>query len=126
MSGRPSRGTRGVGDRGEGIAWRHLEGEGYELVERNHRTRMGEVDLVVRRGSTLVFVEVKMRRGTGFGDPLEAITARKRERIRALAEEYLAERPALAEGLDEVRFDAVGILREDGGRLRLRHVEDAF
>jgi len=84
------------------------------------------VDLIVRRGRTLVFVEVKMRRGMGFGDPLEAITPRKQVTIRNLAEEYLAERPDLADGVDEVRFDAVAVLLENGEAPRLRHVEDAF
>ncbi|MDQ3766575.1 MAG: YraN family protein [Actinomycetota bacterium] len=71
---------------------------------------------------TLVFVEVKLRRGTGFGDPLEAVTTRKQTTIRFLAEQYLSERdPAF----DAVRFDVVGIL-VDRDEPRLRHVEDAF
>ena len=59
--------NRETGARGEEIALRHLEGEGYEALERNYRTRAGEIVLVVRRGATLVFVEVKSRRGTSFG-----------------------------------------------------------
>jgi len=91
-------------------------------VERNYRTRYGELDLVVRRGTTLVFVEVKMRRGTGFGDPLEAVTPRKQARIRSTAERYLLDREP---PFDTVRFDVVGILLGDGPP-RVRHVEDAF
>ena len=91
-------------------------------MERNYRTRYGELDLVVRRGTTLIFVEVKLRRTTGFGDPLEAVTPRKQAKIRSLAEYYLLDRkPAF----DTVRFDVVGILLGKGPP-RVRHIEDAF
>lgn len=113
---------RRSGTWGEDLALRYLERRGYGLVERNYRTRYGELDLIVRKGDTLVFVEVKLRRGTGFGDPLEAVTPRKRTTIRSLAEQYLLERePAF----DTVRFDVVGILT-DGEVPHVRHVEDAF
>lgn len=119
--------TRSVGERGEDLAMRYLAGKGYSLVERNYRTRRGEVDLVVRRENVLVFVEVKLRRGSSFGDPLEAVTPRKQGRLRLAAEEYLAE---LAEevllGLDEIRFDVVGIRVRGGGLPEFRHVENAF
>jgi putative endonuclease len=118
--------NRETGERGEDLALRHLEGEGYEALERNYRTRYGEIDLVVRRGATLVFVEVKSRRGTGFGEPLEAVTPRKQEQVRLMAEQYLAEKePGFTESFEEMRFDAVGIL-VGRGRRGIRHVEDAF
>jgi putative endonuclease len=71
---------------------------------------------------TLVFAEVKMRRGVGFGDPLEAVTPRKQAAIRTLAERYLSEKQPT---FDALRFDVVGILVGDGTR-RIVHVEDAF
>ena len=71
----------------------------------------------------LVFVEVKLRRGTGFGDPLEAVTPRKQARIRRVAELYLAEKGADVD--EEVRFDVVGILL-GVGKPKVRHVENAF
>ncbi len=104
------------------MALRHLRQKGYALVERNYRTRHGEIDLVMRHGDTLVFVEVKLRRGLGFGDPLEAVTPRKRSAIRSLAEQYLLDREPSFETL---RFDAVGVLLTEGTP-RVRHVEDAF
>ena len=74
------------------------------------------------RTNVLVFVEVKLRRGTGFGDPLEAVTPHKQARIRSLAELYLLDRePAF----ETVRFDAVGILLGKGPP-SVRHIEDAF
>lgn len=103
------------------MALRYLLERGYELVERNYRTRYGELDLIVRKDRTLVFVEVKLRRGTGYGGPLEAVTARKQSAIRSLAEQYLSERDPT---FDAVRFDVVGILA--ASEPRLQHVEDAF
>ncbi len=101
---------------------RYLRRRGYTLLERNYRTRYGELDLVLRHQDTLVFVEVKMRRGVGFGHPLEAVTARKQAAIRALAESYLSEREP---GFEAVRFDVVGILANDGTP-RIVHIENAF
>ncbi len=107
---------------GEDLALRYLARRGYRLVERNYRTRNGEIDLIVRKGDTLVFVEVKLRRTTGFGDPLEAVTPRKQATIRSLAERYLSDREP---HFDTVRFDVVGILAARDG-LRIDHVADAF
>jgi putative endonuclease len=73
--------------------------------------------------NTVVFVEVKMRRGTGFGAPLEAVTPRKQNAIRTLAKRYLSEREP---PFDEVRFDVVGILLQSDGTHEIVHVEDAF
>lgn len=91
-------------------------------MERNYRTRHGELDLILRDGTTLVFVEVKLRSSPAFGDPLEAVTPRKQAAIRALAEQYLAERDLEPE---DVRFDAVGILL-DRGVPEVIHLQNAF
>jgi putative endonuclease len=107
---------------GEELALRYLEERGYVLIERNYRTRYGELDLILRHENTLVFAEVKLRRGLGFGDPLEAVTPRKQSAIRSLAKQYLAEREP---GFDTLRFDVVGIL-VDKGTPTVVHVEDAF
>jgi putative endonuclease len=107
---------------GEELALRYLTRLGYTLVERNYRTRYGELDLVLRRQNTLVFVEVKMRRGAGFGHPLEAVTPRKQAVIRALAARYLSEKEP---EFDTARFDVVGIL-VGGGSPKIVHIEDAF
>jgi putative endonuclease len=119
--------SRQKGDRGENLALRYLAKKGYEALERNYRTRHGEIDLVVRGERALVFVEVKLRRGTEFGDPLEAVTLRKQAKVRLMAEQYLAERgDDFVAGFDEVRFDVVGILASGAGRPAIRHVQDAF
>lgn len=129
MQGSPSELRRGrgltrqaTGAWGEDLALRYLTRRGYTLVERNYRTRYGEIDLILHEGDTLVFVEVKLRRGTGFGDPVEAVTPRKQSTIRSLATQYLSDREPDFEAL---RFDVIGILASDN-RIRIRHVEDAF
>jgi putative endonuclease len=114
-----------LGRAGEDIALRHLERRGYSLVSRNHRTRFGEIDLIVRDATTLVFCEVKTRRA-GPGSPWDALGPVKQGKVRAMARAYLAEeadRPRTA----ELRFDAIGVVIDAHGRLaRLDHLEGAF
>lgn len=118
--------SRETGVLGEDLALGYLVGKGYEVVERNYRTRLGEIDLILRGENVLVFVEVKTRRGRGFGDPLEAVTPGKRSRVRRMAEVYLAKQgPGFVEEFEEIRFDAVGVLVGRGAN-EISHVEDAF
>ena len=113
-----------LGALGERLAAQHLERLGYELVARNHRTRFGELDLVAVKDDTLVFVEVKTRRGAGR--PWDNLDARKRIQVRRMAAAYLAEvadRPRA----HELRFDAIGVTFDARGRLTaLDHLEGAF
>jgi putative endonuclease len=99
---------RALGAAGEDAAAAWYEAEGYDVVARNWRCRDGELDLVVRRGRTLVFCEVKARTSTAFGAPVEAVTRSKRTRIRHLAARFLDESPVRA---GEIRFDVVSVLR---------------
>jgi putative endonuclease len=92
---------------------------GWKILGENVWAAGGEVDLIVRRGSVLRFVEVKEKRGSRFGDPLEMVTAEKQRRLRRTAEMWLAARPELARL--RVGFDVVAI--QDG---RLRRVPQAF
>lgn len=106
-----------LGRSGEDRAAAWYESRGYEVVARNWRVRGGELDLVVRRATTIAVVEVKTRTSTAFGHPLEAVTPTKAARIRRLAAQFLAER-----GLrGQVRFDVVAIVGDD-----LEVVESAF
>ncbi len=116
-----------LGRAGEDLALAHLERLGYELVARNHRTRFGEIDLIVRDRDVLVFVEVKTRRESAAGrGPWEALHDRKRRQVRAMAVAYLTE--ALDRPFnDDLRFDAIGVVIDARGRLvRLEHLEAAF
>lgn len=115
----PRRAKDALGSYGEGVAVRHLEEAGYEILDRNWRCPEGELDIVARWGAVLVVCEVKTRSGTGFGSPLEAVTATKAARLRRLAARWLAERRTHAE---EVRFDVVGVLVPPRGGARVDHV----
>jgi putative endonuclease len=108
--------ARGATGEDQAAAW--YVAHGYEVVERNWRCRLGEVDLVLYRGGTLVFCEVKARRTDRFGTGAEAVTAEKRQRLRLLAGRYLGESAARPSA---VRFDVASVL---GGDLEV--IEAAF
>lgn len=114
-----------LGSLGERLAREHLERLGYRVLAHNHRTRFGELDLVVADRDHLVFCEVKTRRA-GSGMPWDALGPAKREQVRRMARAWLAEvcdRPRPA----EVRFDAIGVVVDAQGALvRLDHLEGAF
>jgi putative endonuclease len=118
-----------TGQIAEGIVASRLAAAGWEIVERNARTRHGELDIVARGGRTLVFIEVKaIRQGTGFGPerPILYVDRRKQLRVRRLATAWMAERRRVPP-YDEIRFDAVGVILDGAGRaVDIEHIEGAF
>ena len=124
---------RRLGARGEELAARHLEARGFQVVERNFRTRYGELDIVARDARWLVFCEVKTRivrdRG-GSPDvlgPFAAIGARKQRQVRAMAREWLGHARLEGPRPSELRFDAIGVSFDRTGKLvALEHLEAAF
>jgi putative endonuclease len=116
-----------LGRHGEKLAAEHLIRRGYRIIDRNYRTRWGELDIVAFDGTTLAFCEVKTRRmADDRRDPLESVRAQKRSRIRKMASRWLVER-ADRPRADELRFDAIGVTFDLSGRLvRLEHLEGAF
>ena len=116
-----------VGVAGEDAALRVYRDRGYRLIVRNWRCRVGELDLVLARGGTLVVCEVKTRRSLRYGSGWEAVTARKRAKVRAVAQAFL-----LANGAHpgSVRFDVASIVmpagsaRPDSAQVEI--FEDAF
>jgi putative endonuclease len=118
---------RELGQTGEQLAAEHLERLGFAVVERNFRTRWGELDIVACDGSTLLFCEVKTRRRTRGGrSPLESVHSRKQSQVRRMAARWLAERQERPRVRD-LRFDATGVTLDDQGRLvSLEHLEAAF
>ena len=116
-----------LGKAGEDLAAEHLVRRGYQILERNYRTRWGELDIVAYDGRTLAFCEVKTRRmSDDQRNPLESVRAGKRSRIRRMAGRWLAERTPRPYAAD-LRFDAIGITFDLSGRLvRLEHLEGAF
>lgn len=121
---------RHTGSSGEQLAAEHLLRRGFDIVERNFRTRWGELDIIAFDGRTLVFCEVKCRRAAsgrdGLVDPLEAVRPAKRAQVRRMAARWLVERRDRPRA-EELRFDVVGVILDGRGRLvRLDHLEGAF
>ena len=114
--------ARDLGRRGEDAAAAYLEAHGMRVVVRNWRCPRGEIDIVARDVDTLVFCEVKTRRGRGFGGPLAAITRAKAARLRLLAAAYLAESGGHR---GPIRIDAVGIVWGPDSLLSIEHVRSA-
>jgi putative endonuclease len=123
---------RARGDLGERIAARHLATHGYEILERNFRTRRGELDVIAADDHCIVFCEVKTRVAGGRSGPLRGIDAighAKRRRLRALAGQWLRARPAgeARPARARLRFDAIDVtLSPSGALVSLEHVPDAF
>jgi putative endonuclease len=118
---------RTLGAAGEQLAADHLSRLGYTVVDRNHRTRWGEIDIIAHAHRTLVFVEVKTRRTSArAGSPFDAVNARKQAQVRRMAAAWLAQvsdRPRA----EELRFDVIGVTVDGGGRLlELEHREGVF
>ena len=107
---------------GERVAGQYLQSIGYEILERNWRCSIGEIDLIAKDHARYVFVEVKTRNGAGFGHPLEAITEIKLSRLRRLVGEWCRSRQL--SGID-VRIDAVSVL-VDRGKVELEHLKQVF
>ena len=114
-----------VGQLGEDFAAEFVSSLGWCVLDRNWRTRYGELDLIAADGATLVIVEVKTRASHVYTDPVAAITAAKLRRMRLLARQWLAAQPG-GTWWDVVRFDAVSVLLDlddpgDRTKVRLRH-----
>lgn len=110
---------RRVGTTYEELAAKYLERRGYQILERNYRCRLGEIDLIAREGNTLVFLEVKYRKTGAYGSPAEAVTFAKQRTICRVADYY-----RITHGISErqpCRFDVVAIL---GGQIEV--IRNAF
>jgi putative endonuclease len=104
--------TRDSGREAERRAEAWLRGRGYVVLDRNHSTRAGEVDLVCRDGEVLCFVEVRSRAGSGHGSPEETVDGRKARRIVAAATDWARRHGALE---DAIRFDVVAVTGSGDG-----------
>ena len=115
-------GRQSLGKLGEELACAELQRRGYAVLDRRYRTRFGEIDIVCRHGATIVFVEVKARRGDKFGGAAEAVTVPKQRRIAQMAVDFLSRR-RLADC--PCRFDVVAVSFERG-QPRVEVYENAF
>jgi putative endonuclease len=120
---------RRTGQIAEDLVAAQLAAKGWEVVERNARTRYGELDIVALDGPVLVFVEVKgARADTHFGPekPILSIDFTKQRRVRRLGTAWMAERRQLPP-FDDIRFDAVGVTLDRAGRaVEVDYIKGAF
>lgn len=112
--------TKTIGDVGEDIAVSYLIGKGYEIIERNFRTAVGEIDIIAAHDGYVVFVEVKTRLNDKYGYGADAVGFHKRSKINQVAAQYIAKRRIYRQA---VRFDIIEVYTEDK---RIEHIENAF
>ena len=108
-----------LGREGEQVAAEYLERAGLRVLDRNWRRADGEIDIVAAERQVMVVCEVKTRSSTRFGTPLEAISRYKLARLRRLAARWLVAHGVL---FDEVRIDAIGLIRDEAGHYEIEHV----
>ena len=102
-----------LGDWGEKIAVNYLMKQGYEILDRNYKTKLGELDIVAKEGDIIVFVEVKTRSSRSFGLPQESVNFKKQNKIMRMAMQYLQNR-----GLRGTwRIDVVAIVMDKNRRV---------
>jgi putative endonuclease len=108
-----------LGRHGEQLAAEYLQQAGFRILDRNWRCADGEIDIVMVDRRVLVACEVKTRSGVGYGTPLEAITRQKVRRLRHLAIRWVQANGVL---FDELRVDAVEVLKDGQGGFTIEHV----
>lgn len=111
-----------LGRRGESLALRHLKQKGYEIIEKNYRCPLGEIDLIARVSSRIVFIEIKTLKSDRFGPPRISVHKGKQIRLARLAQYYMKQK-----GIEDssARFDVVEVCGADGG-WKVGVIEDAF
>lgn len=120
-----------VGKMGEEIAAKHLRQKGYKILEKNWKTKFGELDLIASKNppdggqAILVFVEVKLKIGDDFGTPEEMITPRKLQQVQNTAISYLQQNPNIERMHSGYRIDAVCMVLDDNREIvRIHHYEN--
>lgn len=111
-----------LGKYGEDLAAQYLNDRGYQIVDRNWRCALGEIDIIAMHRGRYIFVEVKTRSGTGFGHPFEAITTSKVSRMRRLVSQWCI---ANEKAGVTVRLDAIAVLISSG-RVAVEHLKQVF
>ena len=112
------------GRRAEELATAFLHAQGFEILERNYRRRLGELDIVARRAGMLVIAEVRTRSGTAYGGAAASVDRRKQQRITRAAAALLQRRAELARL--PVRFDVIVVVEPQGANPRIEWLQHAF
>ncbi len=114
--------NKNFGKKGEEISAKYLQKKGLEILECNYYTRYGEIDLIVKDGNEIVFVEVKSRKSTKYGEPHEAITKFKQRNLIRTAQSYL-KKHKLEE--DDWRIDVIGVMFDNEDKPEINHIKNA-
>ena len=112
-----------LGDRGETAACGFLKGHGYEILEKNYKCKLGEIDVIAKRRGRLAFVEIKTRTNTRFGVPQEAVDLRKQTKIFKVAQWYLKEKKIEK---TPIAFDVVAVFWGEKQASEMHLITDAF
>lgn len=112
-----------LGEKGEEIAVGFLISNGYKILARNYKIKLGEIDIIAKDKDELVFIEVKTRYSDKFGSPLEAISISKQRQISRVALVFLKKNNLLDK---KARFDAVSVLYSESGAHKLELIKNAF
>jgi putative endonuclease len=103
------------------MAVEYLQGKGYKILHRNYKVKFGEADIIAKDGEYLVFIEVKTRKGDLYGQPYEAVDAKKQQKLRSIALSFMK-----SAGYElPVRFDIISIITS-GASEEISHFEGAF
>lgn len=116
---------KNLGDLGESLAEGYLTAEGYQILCRKYRTKIGEIDLIVMNDDCLVFVEVKTRRTKSYGEGFEAVNYKKQHTLRRVADQYLAYEKQQGKPDMSMRFDVVDVFIQ-GETPAINHIKNAF
>lgn len=118
-----SRGEAGLS--GEDAACQYLEQKGYQILRRNFRTYVGEIDIIASKGPTLSFIEVKTRSSEQYGKPRESVIFGKQKKIRRSAETYLVMTKRI-NNIPDLSFDVIEVIRSRGQIKSINHLERCF
>ncbi len=122
MAAIPQTPAQVIGHKAEVVARRYLEEKGWLFVAANWLCKAGEIDIIMKDGDTLVFVEVRMRSNTAYGLPTETVTWQKQNKVMR-ASLFYQKRFGY---WDDIRFDVVGITVDNQGKPLIDHIENAF
>ncbi|MDR5658280.1 YraN family protein [Serpentinicella sp. ANB-PHB4] len=114
--------SRTLGDFGESIALEYFINNKYKVTKTNYRTKIGEIDIIAKKDKVIIFVEVKTRKNNKYGLPREAVTLKKQENIRRVAQWYIQEYKPKGYNY---RFDVIEVYYNQSSH-QINHIESAF